>query len=1167
MDELGKRVTVAIRIRPKILSAHNATQIAERYHPDACTRIGDSTIRLADASVLGGGPSAGGSGGGGGGAPDTVSSMLGKEGRMNTFNFDFVFDQDSSQLEVYEETALDAVDAALSAGCNATIMTYGQTGSGKTYTVLGAVGNNPLSSEVVTPDTGLFLRVLKDILAYAEARASHCHLVVGLTVTEVYLDTVRDLLAPLSSGEPPTLKVVISDDATRMPDVVYRTITDVRDAVAAYRTATNRRVSRATEANDQSSRSHAIFSIDVYQQRRIADVNPDPLTLEELVALREAAALAPRPKSSAAGGGSGGAAASAKKSAVPPSAGGAASPVKRSEAPLPSAAISSPATPSTGEPPRNAPPFDMALASNSIIRAGAGLPPIALSRIVLTDLAGSEKLKHSKAKGEALEEMKKINGSLTALGNVVHALFYGSKHVPYRDSKLTVMLRTTFATPNSRIVLIANCAPTALTYDETLSTLFFADKVKAMKVDDASGANAARAALAMQLEADVLRLSKEAEELAGDMRILRGAHGHRPCIRVGMLKLLMAGGGGEGGGDNNKVSALGPFRPRVGARTGGFVPTSAKATKAAFRPIEESVSASVAAAKAAEAEAFAVVLAEEARSLRENAVATHKDSMGRARDFIASNAAMAAEMLAELDAAAAALVPETTATEKAVAVASAENESLRVRGEVLRPQQAAASKEEASLAAALEEAQRGYAAAHAGEEGEWASHSASFASSEALHGRQKDFFGHYMAYIEGRLGYFGAAAEAEEEALEVFAAEHDLHMFDVSQWIRRAILVMASNAVIRSNNALRAPRVPKTRPAALAEGAAGHGNGPRGAPPKAPPKSRPERTLGRVRANTPFDQVTLLSQIASYMETGCTLLMYGKRGSPHFRFFFLSSSSSSSGNGTAGGDAAGTTSPRPAGAASPPPAPTSARLHWCKDEQDRESPEAADSFIDLSTVYRVCIGKAQTTFPSPSRDRGGAARGRPATEDDDYYTSFALHYLRNGREHKTLCITTESKAEMEAWVIGLCDVCRVNPEFGEVLPILSREDKESPSPPSSSTPEVLDEDGRPMPRGLVTTGAYKPLAAFCATDAEVRLCEEWHVHPKIWLGCKARVASMAPKGQQQPPVVVAMTPGELRHLFPMLDIFRANAAWELMARLRLLERAPESISYLTFAPE
>lgn len=61
-------------------------------------------------------------------------------------------------------------------------------------------------------------------------------------------------------------------------------------------------------------------------------------------------------------------------------------------------------------------------------------------KLNLVDLAGSEKVGKTGAMGEILEEAKKINLSLSCLGNVIHSLTTNSDHIPYRDSKLTRIL-------------------------------------------------------------------------------------------------------------------------------------------------------------------------------------------------------------------------------------------------------------------------------------------------------------------------------------------------------------------------------------------------------------------------------------------------------------------------------------------------------------------------------------------------------------------------------------------------------------------------------------------------------------------------------------------------------------------------------------------------------
>ncbi|SCV69779.1 BQ2448_1173 [Microbotryum intermedium] len=101
--------------------------------------------------------------------------------------------------------------------------------------------------------------------------------------------------------------------------------------------------------------------------------------------------------------------------------------------------------------------------------------------LYLVDLAGSEKVGKTGASGQTLEEAKKINKSLSALGMVINALTDGkSSHVPYRDSKLTRILQESLG-GNSRTTLIINCSPSAYNQDETISTLRFGMRAKSIK--------------------------------------------------------------------------------------------------------------------------------------------------------------------------------------------------------------------------------------------------------------------------------------------------------------------------------------------------------------------------------------------------------------------------------------------------------------------------------------------------------------------------------------------------------------------------------------------------------------------------------------------------------------------------------------------------------------
>ena len=109
-------------------------------------------------------------------------------------------------------------------------------------------------------------------------------------------------------------------------------------------------------------------------------------------------------------------------------------------------------------------------------------------QLFLVDLAGSEKVGKTGASGQTLEEAKKINKSLSALGMVINSLTDGkSTHIPYRDSKLTRILQESLG-GNSRTTLIINCSPSSYNAEETVSTLKFG--VRAKKIQNKAKINA-----------------------------------------------------------------------------------------------------------------------------------------------------------------------------------------------------------------------------------------------------------------------------------------------------------------------------------------------------------------------------------------------------------------------------------------------------------------------------------------------------------------------------------------------------------------------------------------------------------------------------------------------------------------------------------------------------
>ncbi|TPX59965.1 hypothetical protein SpCBS45565_g07616 [Spizellomyces sp. 'palustris'] len=106
---------------------------------------------------------------------------------------------------------------------------------------------------------------------------------------------------------------------------------------------------------------------------------------------------------------------------------------------------------------------------------------IRAGKLHLVDLAGSERQSKTGATGERLKEATKINLSLSALGNVISALVDGkSSHIPYRDSKLTRLLQDSLG-GNAKTLMVATMSPASYNFDETLSTLRYANRAKSIK--------------------------------------------------------------------------------------------------------------------------------------------------------------------------------------------------------------------------------------------------------------------------------------------------------------------------------------------------------------------------------------------------------------------------------------------------------------------------------------------------------------------------------------------------------------------------------------------------------------------------------------------------------------------------------------------------------------
>ncbi|XP_031308437.2 kinesin-like protein KIF1A isoform X3 [Camelus dromedarius] len=288
----------------------------------------------------------------------------------------------ASQKQVYRDIGEEMLQHAFE-GYNVCIFAYGQTGAGKSYTMMG---KQEKDQQGIIPQLceDLFSRIndtTNDNMSYS----------VEVSYMEIYCERVRDLLNPKNKGnlrvrEHPLLGPYV-EDLSKLAVTSYNDIQDLMDSGNKARTVA------ATNMNETSSRSHAVFNIIFTQKRHDAETN---ITAEKV------------------------------------------------------------------------------------------------SKVSLVDLAGSERADSTGAKGTRLKEGANINKSLTTLGKVISALAEmdsgpnknkkkkKTDFIPYRDSVLTWLLRENLG-GNSRTAMVAALSPADINYDETLSTLRYADRAKQIR--------------------------------------------------------------------------------------------------------------------------------------------------------------------------------------------------------------------------------------------------------------------------------------------------------------------------------------------------------------------------------------------------------------------------------------------------------------------------------------------------------------------------------------------------------------------------------------------------------------------------------------------------------------------------------------------------------------
>ena len=174
------------------------------------------------------------------------------QGSEVQFTYDFAFPDTCTQEEIYENTAAPIVDGVLN-GYNGTIFAYGQTGTGKTYTMDGTTeGEN----------RGIVPRAFEHIFDYMRANGDTHKFSVTMTYVELYNEKVRDLLSKKDDDK----SLVIHEDPVKgfyIKGVEIRTVNSIKDLFDFQAEGKKRRVTRATNMNEESSRSHSILSLNV----------------------------------------------------------------------------------------------------------------------------------------------------------------------------------------------------------------------------------------------------------------------------------------------------------------------------------------------------------------------------------------------------------------------------------------------------------------------------------------------------------------------------------------------------------------------------------------------------------------------------------------------------------------------------------------------------------------------------------------------------------------------------------------------------------------------------------------------------------------------------------------------------------------------------------------
>jgi hypothetical protein len=215
---------------------------------------------------------------------NTVSSDVDPNsfGGSKTFHYDKVFDQSSTQQQVYQ--SIEPIVSGILSGFNGTILSYGQTASGKTHTMEGKglttdESSSPKSDEgeacdessslddddeTSNPNIGISSRAVQTLFRLIDESDESLEYSIKLSFVEIYCEAIRDLLQPSSNESSSGLKIKEQSDGSIVVDGVFEkgigSQSDIHQMMALGK---SNRATSSTQMNAESSRSHSLVMITV----------------------------------------------------------------------------------------------------------------------------------------------------------------------------------------------------------------------------------------------------------------------------------------------------------------------------------------------------------------------------------------------------------------------------------------------------------------------------------------------------------------------------------------------------------------------------------------------------------------------------------------------------------------------------------------------------------------------------------------------------------------------------------------------------------------------------------------------------------------------------------------------------------------------------------------